>query len=113
MFGRYVRERGALPIELAVYKAAGHPADVLGLPDRGRVREGYVADLVAFDPDAVRANVTYDDPMQHADGIEHVLVDGEFVVRDGEVTGTQPGSVLRSIEEWDGPVRPALTDRDD
>ncbi|MFB6201751.1 MAG: amidohydrolase family protein [Halorhabdus sp.] len=112
LLGRYVREHGTLPLELAVYKAAGHPADVLGLPDRGRVREGYLADLVAFDPDAVRANASYDNPMRHADGVEHVLVDGEFVVRDGEVTGERPGSVLRSAEEWDGSARPILADRD-
>jgi N-acyl-D-amino-acid deacylase len=108
---RYVRERETIPLELAVYKAAGHPADVLGLPDRGRIREGYIADLVIFDPDQVRANATYDDPMQLSDGIDHVLVDGEFVVENGEPTGARPGSVLRSVEEWDGPQRPTLGER--
>lgn len=111
LLGRYVRERGTLPLELAVYKAAGHPADVLGLPDRGRVAEEYVADLVVFDPDQVRSNATYDGPMSIADGIEHVLVGGEFVVKDGEPTENRPGQVLRSTEEWNGPQRRDLTER--
>lgn len=108
---RYVRERGVLSLERAVYKAAGHPADVLGLPDRGRVYEGYVADLVVFDPDRVRANATFDDPMRLSDGIEHVMIDGEFVVEEGEPTGNRPGRVLRSTEAWEGPRRPDLTGR--
>ncbi|RAW46354.1 D-aminoacylase [Halorubrum sp. 48-1-W] len=108
---RYVRERGVLSLERAVYKASGHPADVLGLPDRGRVYEGYVADLVVFDPDRVRANATFDDPIQLSDGIEHVMVDGEFVVEEGEPTGNRPGRVLRSTEVWEGPRRPDLTGR--
>ncbi|GAA0514057.1 N-acyl-D-amino-acid deacylase [Halorubrum aquaticum] len=108
---RYVRDREVLPLEDAVYKAAGHPADVLGLPDRGRVFEGYVADLVVFDPDRVRANATFNDPMRLSDGIEHVVVGGEFVVEDGEPTGTRPGRVLRSVEEWEDPRRPDLSDR--
>ena len=108
---RYVRDREVLSLERAVYKAAGNPADVLGLPDRGRVYEGYVADLVVFDPDRMRANATYDDPMRPSDGIEHVVIDGEFVVEDGEPTGNRPGRVLRSTEVWDGPRRPDLTDR--
>jgi N-acyl-D-amino-acid deacylase len=108
---RYVRERGTLSLERAVYRMAGRPADLLGLPERGRVREGYVADLVAFDAEAVAANATYEEPMRLSDGIEHVLVDGTPAVRAGEPTGERPGAVLRSTERWDGPGRPDLTDR--
>jgi N-acyl-D-amino-acid deacylase len=93
------------------YKAAGRPADVLGLPDRGYVREGYVADLVAFDLDAVTAHATYEDPYTLSDGFEYVLVGGEVAVRDGEPTGVRNGSVLRSIEEWGGETRPTLDRR--
>ena len=80
-------------------KTAGAPADVLGFPDRGYVREGYVADLVVFDLETVSANATYQDPYRSTDGIEYVFVGGESAVEDGTVTGTQNGSVLRSIEE--------------
>lgn len=105
---RYVDERAVLSPETMVYKAAGHPADILGLPDRGYVEEGNVADLVAFDLDAVTANATYEDPLQLSDGFEYVVVGGEIAVRDGEPTDTRNGAVLRSTEEWGGSVRPTL-----
>jgi N-acyl-D-amino-acid deacylase len=53
------------------------------------------ADLVVFDPVAVGSDADYDDPAQYPRGIEHVLVDGEFVVRGGGVTGRTPGSTIR------------------
>jgi len=105
---RYVRERDVLSLELMVRKAAGHPADILGLEDRGYVREGYVADLVAFDLDAVTENATYEDPLRLTDGFEYVLVGGRVAVEDGEATGARNGAVLRSAAEWDGDTRPSL-----
>lgn len=111
--GRYVRDRGTLPLERMVYKAAGRPADVLGLPERGYVREGYVADLVAFDPDAVVERATYENPLQLTDGFQYVLVGGTVAVEDGEVTGHRNGTVLRSGERWGGESRPVLDRRAD
>lgn len=108
---RYVREKNVLDLPTAIYKIAGHPADVLGLPDRGRVREGYVADLVLFDFEGVHEHATYEEPMQFSDGMEMVLIGGVPVVEDGEPTGERPGRVLRSTEEWDGPTRPDLFGR--
>jgi len=105
---RYVRERDVLSPELMAYKAAGNPADILGLRDRGYVREGYIADLVAFDLDSVSANATYEDPFQYTEGMEYVLVGGEIAVRNGEPTGERNGAVLRSYEEWGGAARPDL-----
>lgn len=106
---RYVRDREVLSPELMAYKAAGNPADILGLQDRGYVREGYVADLVVFDLNAVSENATYAEPLQLTDGMEYVLVGGEITVEDGAITGDRNGSVLRSTEEWDGDTRPMLS----
>jgi N-acyl-D-amino-acid deacylase len=54
-----------------------------------------IADLVVFDPATVRSNATYDEPRRTPDGIEHVLVDGRFVLEDGRHTGATPGRALR------------------
>lgn len=105
---RYVREHEVLSLRKMVYKAAGRPADILGLQDRGYIKEGYVADLVAFDLDTVTENATYEDPYQLTDGMKCVLVGGEITVKDGKITEKRNGSVLRSTDEWEGEKRPPL-----
>jgi len=105
---QYVEKERVLSPELFAYKAAGHPADILGLQDRGYVKEGYVADLVVFDPGAVVANATYDEPLRPSDGFEYVFVGGDIAVEDGMPTGRHNGSVLRSTAEWDDHRRPEL-----
>jgi N-acyl-D-amino-acid deacylase len=99
ILGRYVRELGAIPLEDAVRKMSSAVADRLGLRDRGLLRAGMMADVVAFDPDTVRDIATYDDPHRLSIGIHHVWVNGERVLRDGEHTGATPGRRV------DGPGR--------
>lgn len=108
---RYVRERSVLSIEQAVYKAAGHPAAILGLSNRGRIKEGYRADLVVFDLDSVRERGTYEDPLRRADGSEYVLVNGAVAIDGGKSTATRSGQVLRSNEEWESDSRPPESKR--
>ncbi len=96
VLGTYVRERNALKLEEAVRKMTSLPARAMGLQRKGVIRSGMDADLVVFDPDTVAARATYEDPLRPPRGIPHVLVDGEFVVRDGETTGATPGRALRA-----------------
>ena len=93
--GRFVRDRGLLSIEEAVYKMSGFPAQRYRLKDRGRITEGYPADLVVFDPDAVSARSTFQDPIQPASGIDWVFVNGKPVIQQGQPTDQRPGRVLR------------------
>jgi N-acyl-D-amino-acid deacylase len=95
VLGEYTREQRVLALPQAVHKMTGLPARRLGLRDRGVVRVGARADLVVFDPKRVADQATYPDPHRYPVGIEHVLVNGRFVVRDGEHTGSLPGKVLR------------------
>jgi N-acyl-D-aspartate/D-glutamate deacylase len=91
-----VREARLFPLETAVYKMTGLPAAILGLPDRGRLAVGAVADLVLFDPLAVRDLATYEEPTLPARGIEHVLIGGEFAVDSGKAVRLDLGRVLRA-----------------
>ena len=94
VLGRYVRELGILTLEQAVHKMTGRPAERLGLTDRGRVAPGYVADLALFDPDTVADRATFEAPHQYAAGVPHVMVNGEWVIRNGEHTGARPAGVI-------------------
>ncbi len=95
ILGQFVRDEGILGLEEAVAKMTSMPAARLGLRDRGRLADGYVADLVVFDPATVRALATYEEPRQFPEGIEHVIVAGVPVVTDGVHTGATPGRALR------------------
>lgn len=93
-------ERGVISVEDAVRSMTSLPAQILGLRDRGLIREGLAADIVVFDLDRIRDRATFTDPHQYPDGIEYVLVGGEFVVDRGALTWKLPGRVIV-------PVRPA------
>jgi N-acyl-D-amino-acid deacylase len=95
ILGQFVRDEQLLSLEEAVRKMTSAPAARLGISDRGLLREGYVADLVAFDPLRVRSNATYDEPRCYPDGIEYVAVNGQLVVDGGAHTGALPGRALR------------------
>ncbi|MEU5413554.1 N-acyl-D-amino-acid deacylase family protein [Streptomyces clavifer] len=93
--GRYVRELGILSLEECVAHLTSRPAARLRLPDRGRVHEGYRADLVLFDPATVAAGSTFDEPRTLPVGIPHVLIDGRFVIEDGRRTMHLAGRAVR------------------
>jgi N-acyl-D-amino-acid deacylase len=95
LLGRYVRERGVQPLEVAVARLSSVPAARLGLPDRGAIREGAMADLVVFDPVTVIDRATDTDPARFPAGIDHVVVNGRIAIRDGDETGERPGRLLR------------------
>jgi N-acyl-D-amino-acid deacylase len=90
----YVREENLLSLEAAVRKMTSLPARIFGLDRKGIIRPGMDADLVAFDPRFVSTDATYETPRRYPAGIDHVLVNGEFVVREGESTTHLPGEVV-------------------
>src|SRR5690606_4042693 len=90
----YVRERGVLELPDAIRSMTSLPAAVFGLKDRGVIRRGARADLVVFDPDALRDAATYAEPQRLAEGMRYVFVNGEAVIDDGRPTGRTPGQFL-------------------
>jgi len=94
ILGRYVRDEKVLALEEAVRKMTSLPASRVGLADRGIVRPGMAADLVAFDPARVRDASTYEDPLRYSEGIPYVAVNGQLVVDEGRITAARPGRPL-------------------
>jgi N-acyl-D-amino-acid deacylase len=70
------------------------PAQIMGLRDRGQLREGMAADVVVLDLERLRDKATFFEPHQYAEGIELVLVNGEAVVEGGQLTWRVPGRVI-------------------
>ena len=110
LIARAVREHHLMPLEEAVSHLTDRPARLYGLRDRGRVAEGYHADIVVFDPDTIGPGPVYqkfDLPggagrvYGEAEGIEHVLVNGVPAVRHGEILSSRPGVLIRSGRDTD------------
>lgn len=95
LLGKYVRDQNVIPLNEAIHRLTGLPATNLKIDNRGYLKEGYFADVVVFDPETIQDKATYEDPHQYAEGVQHVFVNGEQVLRDGEHTGAKPGQVVR------------------
>ena len=93
--GTYVRELKILGLEEAIRHMTSAPAQRFRLGDRGLLRTGNAADVVVFDPQSMAARATYADGKQTAQGVQHVLVNGETVLKDGKATGARPGRGLK------------------
>ncbi|HXJ83044.1 MAG TPA: amidohydrolase family protein [Candidatus Methylomirabilis sp.] len=108
VLGEWVRERQLLTLEDAIRRFTFQPASIMGLRDRGLVREGMAADLMVFDLariDIKEDEITHDGPsgsprrVQRAEGVEHVIVGGKPVLDHGQHTGAFPGRVLRASRQ--------------
>lgn len=100
LLGRYVRDEGLIPLEEAIRRLTGFPAENLRLDRRGLLAPGYFADVVVFDLESVADLATFEQPHQLAAGMVHVFVNGVAVLRDGEHTGATPGRFVRG-PGWD------------
>jgi N-acyl-D-amino-acid deacylase len=92
---KYVIEDEIITMEKAIRAATSLPAEMLGLTDRGKIAEGYAADLVIFDPRTIRDRATFTDPHHYSEGIIYLLVNGEPVIERGTYNGKLAGKTLR------------------
>ena len=95
ILGKYVREEKLLRLEEAVRKMTSLPASRVGIRDRGILRPGMMADVVAFDPATVRDVATFENPGHYSVGMKFVFVNGRAVVAGGKITAERPGRALR------------------
>ncbi len=94
VLGHYVRDEKVLALEEAIRKMTSLPAQILGLRDRGQLREGFAADVVLFDPAQVHNTNSFERPKSYPEGIPYVLVNGVVVIDQGRHSGARPGKVL-------------------
>lgn len=109
-FGSFVRaicwfykEKGLFTLEEMIQKLTSFPARRLGLPAKGVVADGYDADLLLLDMDALRDNASYETPTALCDGVDLVVVNGVPAYENKRLTGQNPGKILRHSA---GPIVP-------
>ena len=95
VLSEFVRSEKQLRLPEAIRKMTSFPAQRLGLRDRGLIKDGFKADLVLFDPVAIEAPATKENPKQYAVGIDYVFVNGKAVIDNGKSTGILSGRSLR------------------
>ena len=93
--GRYAIQEKVLSLPAAVRSASGLPADIIGMKDRGYVRENLAADLVVFDPSRFEDLATYEKPFEKSTGVRWLLVNGQVAIDDGALQKTLAGKPLR------------------
>jgi N-acyl-D-aspartate/D-glutamate deacylase len=103
VLGHYVRDRHVLSLEDAIRKMTSLPAQILGLRDRGQLRDGFAADVVVFDPATVGETNSFEKPKSYARGVDYVLVNGVVVIDKGVHTGARPGRPIRSAASQSRP----------
>jgi len=94
VLSNYVRQNNYLTLEQAVYKMTGISKTNLGLKGRGVISLGMAADLVIFNPNKIQDMATFKEPKIVSEGITHVLVNGEFVIKNRMITRNRPGIFL-------------------
>ena len=93
----FVLEKSIMPLEQAVRKCSSLPASIAGITDRGQIQEGWKADIAVFDLKKVRSYASYDNPIRISAGVEALLVNGSFTIRNARFNGTYSGRPLRNV----------------
>ena len=94
IIGRFQRKYNVMKLEQTIQRLTDNPARRFGLESRGRIKPGYFADIVLFNPDSIIDNSTYDDPAQYPTGIPYVIVNGNIAVDNEICTGNFSGRAI-------------------
>jgi dihydroorotase/N-acyl-D-amino-acid deacylase len=94
VLGKYVREENVLTLPDAIRKMTELPASRLGLVDRGLIKKNFIADITIFNPETISETGDFTNPHNYPIGIEHVIINGQFAVRNGEFLNARNGKVL-------------------
>ena len=95
--GKYVIGEGLMSLKEGIRRITSLPAETFGIKDRGKIREGYCADIVILDPESIKDTATYEEPFRKPQGIEYVIVNGKVVVHKGMLNpNAKPGMIIKA-----------------
>jgi N-acyl-D-amino-acid deacylase len=96
---KYVLEKKVISMGQAIRAATSLPAEMLGLKNRGKLKKGFIADIVIFNPEKIEDKATFANPHQYSEGIQYLIINGEIVIEDGKYNGKLAGKTLRMNEK--------------
>ncbi len=94
LLGKYVRDEKVMSLQEAVRRLTSQAAERLKFEQRGRLKQGFFADVVVFDPEKIQDHATFEKPHQYSTGVRDVFVNGKQVLKNGEHTGAKPGRFI-------------------
>jgi N-acyl-D-aspartate/D-glutamate deacylase len=95
----YVFAKKLITLPFAIRASSALTAETFGIPERGRLRVGYFADVIVFDPKTLADRATYEQPETLATGMKYVIVNGKIAVEEGKYTGILAGRALRKTQQ--------------
>jgi len=95
LLAKYVRDEKVISLEEAIRRLTSLPASNLKIQKRGTLLPGFYADVVVFDPAKIQDHATFERPHQYSTGVQHVFVNGQQVLENGNHTGKKPGRFVK------------------
>lgn len=92
---KYVIEGKSLTLAAAIHKMSGLPAATMGIKDRGLLQTGLAADILVFNPEAIKEKATFSDPYQLSEGFDQVIVNGALAWSNQELVDGKSGQLLK------------------
>ncbi len=93
-YAYYVQKEHVIDVARFINNSSSRTAEILKIPNRGKLQEGYYADIIIFNPDEFKDIADYNDAFQFAEGIEYCIINGKLSIENGEVTKNLNGKVL-------------------
>ncbi|WP_136466440.1 N-acyl-D-amino-acid deacylase family protein [Flagellimonas onchidii] len=99
-YHRYVKEKGVLDLPAFINRSSAKTAEIFKIPYRGKLKEGYFADIILFDPETFKDKADYKNAFDYAEGLEYSIINGKLAVEKGEYTNGLFGKVLRKNDSY-------------
>jgi N-acyl-D-aspartate/D-glutamate deacylase len=95
---KYVLDENIISMEFAIRSMTSLPAEMLGLTDRGQIKEGNIADIVIFNPNTIMDKANFENPYEMSEGVEYLLVNGVLTIEQGKYIEALSGSPIKSVQ---------------
>lgn len=94
-YHKYVQQEGIIDLAFFINGSTSKTAEILNISNRGKLKEGYFADVIVFNPETFKDKADYTDAFQYAEGLEYSIINGKMSVEKGEFTKRLNGKVLK------------------